>query len=763
MKPALIPYRSGKKWGFCNREKDIIIECIYDRVKLFDELNLSRVQNDNLWGIIDNFGNELIPCKFRKISFIKNKNDVSFIIVLSSDNNKYGLFNKSGKQLIPFICEEIGHINLFENYFVAGKENLCIDLPTGTTYYYLDDTIWRAHLLYDLFDFEGNKLFKDPYYSFKVISDKLIVVGVYKYGIVGSQWLSFTTYGLADSFGKLFLDISFASIDVALPDEVLRVGVRDPNTNIIYYGLVDYLGNIVLGCLYKELYIFKNNLIIYSNDAESEVVIYKNKSFYSTKYQYIPDDDNENAKIFQLKRGEKFGYIDQDGEFIVEFEYIKIKRYSRKFLLIYKEENKIGLMNSETGQIIIDPIYEKIEISQNDVAKVLLRENWYFIGIYDELNTIKFFDYIFKFQNFWKIKIGNKYGIITKNGSIILSIKWDDIRPGCDNLFITRDKLLYGVVNSNNAVVIPNVYDSIDLISKKLWIAKKNGKLGILDLNGNVLLDTVYTFLKLLSYPFFLVANSEDHFFYQDRYAILDINNNTLTEFKYFNVKFLCEDLFSIEEHGKFGIINSRGCVILDCSYYAINLYNSFISFHEYKRTWNESKRIGILSFFGEIITNIEYRSVQHFSDELVKVSKSGKLEVLLDNGNRISNIVPKYGLLSLKGKIHVHCLYEELGEFIGDYACVKKDGKWGVINKMGFEVIECISETEIKLFFDGRLGCLGSENRLGVVNVPENRMLSSLIYKDCYSRYDDLIFLEHENNELSGYMNADGTEYFDA
>lgn len=30
--PDLIPYRKGDKWGFCNRKKEIVIECVYDEI-----------------------------------------------------------------------------------------------------------------------------------------------------------------------------------------------------------------------------------------------------------------------------------------------------------------------------------------------------------------------------------------------------------------------------------------------------------------------------------------------------------------------------------------------------------------------------------------------------------------------------------------------------------------------------------------------------------------------------------------------------------
>jgi len=33
--PFLIPYRKGDKWGFCDRNKNIVIDCVWDWVEPF--------------------------------------------------------------------------------------------------------------------------------------------------------------------------------------------------------------------------------------------------------------------------------------------------------------------------------------------------------------------------------------------------------------------------------------------------------------------------------------------------------------------------------------------------------------------------------------------------------------------------------------------------------------------------------------------------------------------------------------------------------
>jgi len=55
--PDLIPYRKGDKWGFCDRNKKIIIPIKYDDAEDFLG-ELARVKLNGKWGYIDKNGVE---------------------------------------------------------------------------------------------------------------------------------------------------------------------------------------------------------------------------------------------------------------------------------------------------------------------------------------------------------------------------------------------------------------------------------------------------------------------------------------------------------------------------------------------------------------------------------------------------------------------------------------------------------------------------------------------------------------------------------
>jgi hypothetical protein len=94
--PNLIPYRSGKLWGYCDKDKKIKIKPDYDNVSFFNEFGLAQVFKENLdnkssykktylTGVIDTLGNKIIPAK--------NYNGFKIINYDGGNKNKYGPFD----------------------------------------------------------------------------------------------------------------------------------------------------------------------------------------------------------------------------------------------------------------------------------------------------------------------------------------------------------------------------------------------------------------------------------------------------------------------------------------------------------------------------------------------------------------------------------------------------------------------------------------------------------------------------------------------
>jgi len=100
MNRILIPYRrKDDKWGFCNDEKKLIIPCIYESVRCFQE-GRAAVMKGGLWGAISEDGQEIIPCIHEPS---KKINPLMFSegLAVFSVQEKYGYLDPFGNVVIP--------------------------------------------------------------------------------------------------------------------------------------------------------------------------------------------------------------------------------------------------------------------------------------------------------------------------------------------------------------------------------------------------------------------------------------------------------------------------------------------------------------------------------------------------------------------------------------------------------------------------------------------------------------------------------------
>lgn len=60
----LIEFEIEQKWGFKNKQGEIIVEPQFDRVKQIKESLLVAVKLNNKWGYINQIGKFIIECQF---------------------------------------------------------------------------------------------------------------------------------------------------------------------------------------------------------------------------------------------------------------------------------------------------------------------------------------------------------------------------------------------------------------------------------------------------------------------------------------------------------------------------------------------------------------------------------------------------------------------------------------------------------------------------------------------------------------------------
>lgn len=130
----------------------------------------------------------------------------------------------------------------------------------------------------------------------------------------------------------------------------------------------------------------------------------------------------------------------------------------------YKANNKWGIMDIQNNSIQ-DAIYDKIKINNNWLSDAFTTE-----GI---------------FQDNMYVFIGDKQGMIDKNGKAFIPVKYDSLGVFSENMIVAKCGNLYGYINSNGEECIPLTYSHADDFSEGLAAVKnEKGKYLFIDASG---------------------------------------------------------------------------------------------------------------------------------------------------------------------------------------------------------------------------------------------------------------------------------------
>lgn len=118
-----IPYKKDNKWGYSDKEGNIIVLPVYDQVETyFGKEPYFIVLKDKLSGIVDHSGNIVIPTKYQLCT-----RSLGNYFVVANQYKKFGILNKENEVVFPleyeriFIIEDMFNKNSYLEIHKNGK------------------------------------------------------------------------------------------------------------------------------------------------------------------------------------------------------------------------------------------------------------------------------------------------------------------------------------------------------------------------------------------------------------------------------------------------------------------------------------------------------------------------------------------------------------------------------------------------------------------------------------------------------------------
>lgn len=484
-------------------------------------------------------------------------NEINYMVF--SENNKFGVINKSGEVVVESLYDKIQIPNPAKPLFIC------------------------------MYNYNLEK----EQYNIKVLNDKNEQI-LYQYVVVEA------------------IDINVAQSITQYEKSVLKYKENGK------YGLIDFSGNIIVKAKYEEIngLDYKEGLLLVKKNGKYGVININGATVVKAKYDEIESDgyyeeETEYEKlgfIVGKKSGDncKYGYINYEGKKILDNKYNQIDRIPNinktdDIYIVAFENEKAGFYKNNEN--IIKHDYEDIAYDSNNNCLILQKDSKQ--GISDlEGNTMIDINYdnIFisgKYINAQKGENIDIYDYSTKQKLDLENIIGLHQTSNDNYVIAITNEEKYKIIDNSKNEIKEDEYDYLEYLYDDCFIAVTNEKFGIVDSDGKKIYDFKYDYLQkientqiiegvviekyttdLLLLDTVVASMKNASMYVEDNYIMLvsDIDikyigfNGDILE----NTKIFDTSLYAFKQNGKWGFVNKNNENIIKAEYDFVTEFDEY-------------------------------------------------------------------------------------------------------------------------------------------------------------------------------------------
>jgi hypothetical protein len=405
-----------------------------------------------------------------------------------------------------------------------------------------------------------------------------------------------------------------------------------------------------------------------------------------------------------FKKGNLWGWINEDGDEIVSATYSKVIANEGQNLIVAKDSLLYLVKNN--GDIIQEILADTNDVILTPMSLIYgVQPSYFLVDIFKSTYKNLFYDEVGDISNgFIVVKNENKYGYINLEGkeifppiNVFAALATQKnlvvLKNPTDN-FISYDfsqniqfnlaagiKFLgpyseskakvmdgnkrMGFIDDKGQIVVECKYLLLgDFKNGRSIFQNFNGLYGYLDENGQEIIPAIYQWVSDFDQSGYAVAVKDKLFGFINRLGIVVI------PFQFENVYSLKNGIAAVQKNNKVAYINMQNKVLVPFSFDEAYESVDDLSLVRMGAFW------GYVNPKGKVIIPWQFEAGQAFSE--------GKAWVKLGN---------KYGLIDENGRYIIPFKYENAFPFQQGFAKVQFQGKWGIVNINGVEIIPPICD----------------------------------------------------------------------
>ena len=326
------------KYGLIDLNGKQLLPCEYDNINVIEGIeNSLLIEKDGQIGLANNTGSILIDVAYSEIKNLGTTYKDGYITIDSQ--GKYGVVSVTKQQILENKYDEIKQVYLGDNYLVieGGKEKLINsksetivedgfdDIKSNTT----RGVIYVLNNMYGEINTSGEVTIEAKYQDLKQANEGIYIAKQNdKYGIIdenGQEKLPFSYTGIVyNEDTNLYL----------AEDEEYNTSIIDENYNVKLTGIL--------------IDITKDYIRMRIDDD------YK---YYNLNCEEISSSEAlKDNTLFLKKENGKYGYVDKNGNVIVDYIYDDATEQNEYGFAAVKQNGLWGSIDKD-GKIIINPEY----------------------------------------------------------------------------------------------------------------------------------------------------------------------------------------------------------------------------------------------------------------------------------------------------------------------------------------------------------------------------------------------------------------------
>jgi hypothetical protein len=398
-----------------------------------------------------------------------------------------------------------------------------------------------------------------------------------------------------------------------------------------------------------------------------------------------------------VKQGDRYGVLDLQGRVLLSFGYDNISylpESGNRLFLLQKRMDRYSFASRE-GIVIADLRYEAAGDFSEQLARVKTGRHWGFIGLNGELAVKDTFDQAGDFsEGLAPVRKGHRWGYIDREGDLIIKAEYSKAGSFSEGLAWINAKGRYGYISSSNDTVIAPVFSKAWNFQEGVARVKKGRKVGLIDRQGKWVMRPSYEHIGEFSTSGIAVTR------HHGRYGLVNIRGKKVLPCRYTGVRPFSEGLACVSLNGRWGYVNEKGEAVIRPAYTKAGDFSEGLARVRVKGKW------GYINSLGELVISPRYDQCLDFREGRAGVYENGegfyidetgerviagqrfrKVEGFSGNRALVKDREGRSGFISLDGTLRIKG-YEEARTFEEDIACVKRNGKWGMVDETGQEVL---------------------------------------------------------------------------